>query len=137
MSRSHSTGRRRRGRPATTDACERAPQDTRSRLDRILDRYRGASAQPFGYASLLTAALHAGAQGCHVKLRGPDPRAPAIVEVRDRLARVRLDHALALSWSFAHAAEAGVIACRQMTCVAIAMDADAVEAAVRVPPSLV
>ena len=120
---------------ARLDACERAPQDTRARLDRILDRYRGASAQPFGYASLLTAAMHAGAPGRHVKLRGPDPRAPAILAVRDRLAKVRLDRGLALSWSFSEASKPGVIACRQMTCTAVAMDPDAVEAVVRGSPS--
>jgi uncharacterized protein len=115
---------------ARLDACDRAPEGTRARLDAILERFRAASAQPFGYASLLTGAMHAGPAARHVKLRGPDASDASIVAIRDRLAAARLERGLALSWSFSVAPKLGVVACQQMTCRAVAADPDAVLAAI-------
>ncbi len=112
---------------ARLDAAGRAAEGTRALLERVLDRFRGASAQPFGYASLVAAAMHAGPAAHHVKLRGADPA--RWHPLRARLARARLERPLALSWSFEPAARTAAIVCGHLTCTAPLTDDDAVLAA--------
>ncbi len=93
------------------DAGEARIDGARAVVDAILRRYRGAAAQPFAYASLLTAAAHAAPQARHVTLRGPSPDDPRVVALAAavRAARLTLPNAIALE--YAKAEEATAIVC--------------------------
>ncbi|HWB75662.1 MAG TPA: hypothetical protein VG755_11925, partial [Nannocystaceae bacterium] len=116
---------------ARLDAAGEAPDDTRARLDAILDRYRAASGQPFAYASLVGAAAFTTAAACHVTITGPsgDDATVRTLAARIRGARASRVHPIALSFAPGPAARAMV--CRQQVCSAPlpATDADRVIAA--------
>ncbi|MCA9706861.1 MAG: thioredoxin domain-containing protein, partial [Myxococcales bacterium] len=98
------------------DAAEHAPPEGRAVAEAILRRFTGAAAQPFGYASLLTAARHASPGAIHVTVRGPSPRDAKVqaLAAEARAQRLRIPHALGLS--FAADATAFVVVCRHQTC---------------------
>ncbi len=114
---------------ARLDACERAPEQARGLLDGILDRFRGASTQPFGYASLVRAALFAGAEVPHVKLYAADPQAATVQRWRAQLATVRTQRVLPIAWSWHASPRTFAVVCRQQTCSAPLLDDDALRAA--------
>ncbi len=110
-------------------AAEHAPPgaDTIARTN--LQRYRGATAQPLGYASLLHAARHAAPQATHVTVRGPSPQHPQVraLAAEVRAQRLRLPHAVSLSFASDPASDpiASAIVCRQQTCRPPVHDLDA------------
>jgi uncharacterized protein len=109
-------------------AAEHAPDGAEAVTRRVLQRYRGATAQPFAYASLLHAARFAAPAATHVTVRGSspaDPQARALAaEARAR--RLRLPQAVSLSFVVDPIASASV--CRQQTCLPPVHDAAALRA---------
>jgi uncharacterized protein YyaL (SSP411 family) len=59
------------------DLSDAAPPGARAAAEAVMHRYRGAVAQPFAYASLLTASRHAAPAAVHVKLLAETPAAAA------------------------------------------------------------
>ena len=112
-------------------ASEHAPEGSSEVTQAILQRFRGATAQPFGYASLLHAARHAGPEAMHVTVRGPAPDHPRVhaLAVEVRAQRLRLSRAVSLS--FAVDPSASAVVCRQQTCRAPVHDAEALAAQLR------
>ena len=94
----------------------------------VLRRYRGATAQPFGYASLLHAARFAAPEATHVTVRGPSPTDEQVraLATQVRAQRLQLPHAVSLSFE-AHAT-VGAIVCRQQTCRPPVGDVEALRA---------
>jgi uncharacterized protein len=97
-------------------AAEQAPPAADEVARAVLQRYRGATAQPFGYASLLLAARFAAPQATHVTVRGPSPTDPQVraLAAQVRAQRLRLPHAVSLSFVADEAV--GAVVCRQQTC---------------------
>jgi uncharacterized protein YyaL (SSP411 family) len=97
-------------------ACEHAPDGADAAARAVLHRYRGATAQPFGYASLLHAARFAAPEATHVTVRGPSPEDPQVRALATlvRAQRLRLPQAVSLSFE-PHATAAAVVCCQQ-TC---------------------
>jgi uncharacterized protein YyaL (SSP411 family) len=97
-------------------ASGQAPRRADAVARAVLRRYRGATAQPFGYASLLHAARFAAPDATHVTVRGPSPTDEQVraLATEVRAQRLRLPHAVSLS--FETHATAGAIVCRQQTC---------------------
>lgn len=112
------------------DAAEQGPPLTRETIAAILKRFAGATAQPFGYASLLNAARLASADAVHVTVRGPSHDNPQAHALARTVRSIALRSAHAVSISFAENSEADAIVCRGQTCLAPIADADALAAAV-------
>ena len=106
------------------DASGWAPEGSRATALAVLERFRGAVAQPFAYASLLLAATYAAPEAVHVTLRGPSADDPALValadELRSRRLRVRAaggpGHPISLSYEPADSVSA--VLCRAQVCSA-------------------
>ena len=99
------------------DHSEAAPAGARAAAEAVMHRYRGAVAQPFAYASLLTAARFAAPNAVHVTLLAESPEAAAELARPVRAARAQL--AAPLSLHFAPAdGPARAIVCRARTCSA-------------------
>ncbi len=98
------------------EAAELAPEGGPATARAILERFCGATAQPFGYASVLLAARHAAPQATHVTVRGPSPddRAVVALAARVRARRLHLPHVVSLSYVADEVAAA--VVCREMTC---------------------
>jgi uncharacterized protein YyaL (SSP411 family) len=109
-------------------AAEHAPAGADEVARAVLHRYRGATAQPFGYASLLHAARHAGPAATHVTVRGPSPKDPQVRALATQVhaQRLRLPHAISLSFVADEAVNA--IVCRQQTCRPPVSDPEALRA---------
>jgi len=109
-------------------ACGQAPRRADAVARAVLRRYRGATAQPLGYASLLHAARFAAAEATHVTVRGPSPKDEQVraLATQVRAQRLRLPHAVSLSFE-AHAS-VGAIVCRQQTCRPVVGDVEALRA---------
>ncbi|MBL9107132.1 MAG: thioredoxin domain-containing protein [Myxococcales bacterium] len=110
------------------DHSDAAPPGARAAAEAVLHRYRGAAAQPFAYASLLTAARRAGPDNVHVTLRAPAPQAAADLARAVRAERLRMDSPLSLHFT-RHDGPADAIVCRANTCTA-PLTGDAVLAAI-------
>jgi uncharacterized protein YyaL (SSP411 family) len=80
-----------------------------------MHRYRGAVAQPFAYASLLTAARHAAPAAVHVKLLAETPAAAADLARHVRAVRVGLTAPLSLHFVPATGVPTAIV-CRGQTC---------------------
>ncbi len=109
-------------------ACGHAPPGADAAARAVLRRYRGATAQPFGYASLLHAARFAAPAATHVTVRGPSPTDEQVraLALQVRAQRLHLPHAVCLS--FEGHATAGAIVCRQQTCRPPVGDVEALRA---------
>jgi uncharacterized protein YyaL (SSP411 family) len=109
-------------------ACEHAPPGADAVAQAVLRRYRGATAQPFGYASLLHAARFAAPQATHVTVRGPSPKDAQVraLATQVRAQRLRLPHAVSLS--FETLPNLGAVVCRQQTCRPPVSDPEALRA---------
>ncbi|MBK8716234.1 MAG: thioredoxin domain-containing protein [Deltaproteobacteria bacterium] len=112
------------------DASDHAPPAAREILERTLDRFRGASKQPFGYASLLQAARLAAPDAVHVKLFAPSHDDADVQALRDALQDRRRGRSTPLSWTFVASPRRGAVVCRQQTCTSMLGDRDAVLAAI-------
>jgi uncharacterized protein YyaL (SSP411 family) len=119
-----------------------APRSQRGRPGRrargrrgVMHRYRGAVAQPFAYASLLTAARFAAPNAVHVTLLAESPEAAAELARPVRAARAQL--AAPLSLHFAPAdGPARAIVCRARTCSAPFTDPAALAPALHADDSI-
>ena len=111
------------------DHSDAAPPGGRAAAEAVLHRFRGAAAQAFAYASLLTAARHAGPDAIHVTVRASAPEAGADLARRVRSERLRLEHPLSLHF-VAHDGPADAIVCRGQTCTT-PLTGEAVTAALR------
>jgi len=101
---------------ARLDLTARAPAGGPALVEAVLDRFRAAPAQPFGYASLIAAACYAAADAAHVTVRGP---APADVRaLADTVRTTRLHRVPAISLSFEPADATSAIVCRAQVCAA-------------------
>ena len=101
---------------ARLDAAERAPQGAREIITRILDRFRGALANPFAYASVITASRFVRADAIHVTLRGPSIEAVQAMAAEVRAGRTRSPCAIGLS--FADHEQPAALVCRGQVCTA-------------------
>jgi uncharacterized protein YyaL (SSP411 family) len=101
---------------ARLDAAEEAPEGARQIVHDTLHRFHGAMSEPFGYASLLTAARHADERACHVGLYGPGPDDPWVRRVAAAVLahRLRSPHAISLSFHVGDRPAATV--CRGQVC---------------------
>ena len=97
---------------------EVAPDGTEEVLRRILARFRGATVQPFGYASLLTGARHLGPQAVHVTLRGPSEHDETLQRWARRVRDERVRRGPATTLSFVADDTAMAIVCRDGVCTA-------------------
>jgi uncharacterized protein YyaL (SSP411 family) len=86
-------------------------EGARATIDAILKRYRGAAAQPFAYASLLTAAAHAAPQSRHVTVRGPSPTHPSVQAMASAVRSARLGIPSAIAIEYAQADDVTAIVC--------------------------
>ncbi len=97
------------------DLSEAAPPGARAAAEAVMHRYRGAVAQPFAYASLLTAARHAAPAAVHVKLLAETPAAAADLARHVRAVRVGLTAPLSLHFVPATGVPTAIV-CRGQTC---------------------
>jgi uncharacterized protein YyaL (SSP411 family) len=111
------------------DHSDAGPPGGRAAAAAVLHRYRGAAAQPFAYASLLTAARHAAPNAVHVTLRARVPGEAHELARSIRAERLRLEHPLSLHFT-AHDGPADAIVCRGQTCTT-PLTGEAVLAALR------
>ena len=109
-------------------ACEHAPPGADVVARAALRRYRGATAQPLGYASLLHAARFAAPEATHVTVRGPSPRDAEVRALATvvRAQRLRLPHAVSLA--FEALPNVGAVVCREQTCKPPVSDPEALRA---------
>jgi hypothetical protein len=107
-------------------------EGARATVEATLQRFRGAGAQPFAYASLLMAAAHAAPQARHVTIRGPSPSDPAAQALASAVRSARLSLASAIALEFAEAdTVAGIVCEGSGVCRAPTADPEAVLAALR------
>ncbi|MCX4248047.1 thioredoxin domain-containing protein [Paraliomyxa miuraensis] len=109
-------------------ACGAAPEGIDDVVEAVPRRFVGATAQPFGYASLLSAARHAGPEATHVTVRGPSPQDPQVRALAAQVRGQRLRLRQAVSLSFAVDSSASAVVCRQQTCKAPVHDPEALRA---------
>jgi uncharacterized protein YyaL (SSP411 family) len=114
---------------ARLDLAARAPDGARAVIEAVLDRFRAAPAQPFGYASLIGAACFAAVDAAHVTVRGPAPDAPDVRALADAVRTTRLHRVPAISWSYEAADTTTAIVCRAQVCTAPVTAIDALVAA--------
>jgi uncharacterized protein YyaL (SSP411 family) len=106
-----------------------SPARARRAVERTLDRFRAAPAQPFAYASLLSAASWASPRAVHVTVRGPGPTDARVHELAACVRAVALSLPEPLGLSFAADPTASAIVCRERVCsapIASARELDAV-----------
>jgi len=101
---------------ARLDAAERAPDGAREVVTRILERFRGALANPFAYASVITAARFARPDAVHVTVRGPSADAVKALAAEARATATRSPAAFGLS--FVEHEEPSALVCRGQVCTA-------------------
>ncbi len=99
------------------DHSDAAPAGARAAAEAVMHRYRGAIAQPFAYASLLTAARFAAPDAVHVTLLAESPEAAAELARPVRAARAQLSAPLSLHHAHAEG-PARAIVCRAQACSA-------------------
>ena len=99
------------------DHSDAAPAGARAAAEAVMHRYRGAIAQPFAYASLLTAARFAAPDAVHVTLLAESPEAAAELARPVRAARAQLSAPLSLHHAQAEG-PARAIVCRAQACSA-------------------
>jgi uncharacterized protein YyaL (SSP411 family) len=97
------------------DHSEAAPAGARAAAEAVMHRYRGAIAQPFAYASLLTAARFAAPDAVHVKLLAESPAAAADLARPVRAARAELSAPLSLHYAPAEGPPRAIV-CRARVC---------------------
>jgi uncharacterized protein YyaL (SSP411 family) len=94
-----------------------APAGARAAAEAVMHRYRGAIAQPFAYASLLTAARFTAPDAVHVSLLARTPAAAADLARPVRAARTQLSAPLSLHFAPTEG-DARAIVCRAQACSA-------------------
>ncbi len=99
------------------DLSDAAPVGARAAAEAVMHRYRGAVAQPFAYASLLTASRHAAPDAVHVKLLAESPEAAADLARRVRAERAALTAPLSLHFAEASGPPTAIV-CRAQACSA-------------------
>ncbi|MBK9753028.1 MAG: thioredoxin domain-containing protein [Nannocystis sp.] len=97
------------------DLSDAGPPGARATAEAVMHRYRGAVAQPFAYASLLTASRHATHAAVHVKLLAASPAAAADLARQARAERAGLAAPLSLHYVHAEGLPAAIV-CRGQTC---------------------
>ena len=97
------------------DLSDAGPPGARATAEAVMHRYRGAVAQPFAYASLLTASRHAAPAAVHVKLLAESPAAAADLARQARAERAGLAAPLSLHYVHALGLPAAIV-CRGQTC---------------------
>jgi uncharacterized protein YyaL (SSP411 family) len=113
------------------DHSDAGPPGGRAAAEAVLHRFRGAAAQPFAYASLVTAAQYAGPDATHVTVRASAPESAAELARQVRSERLRLTNKHPLSLHFArHDGPPDAIVCRGQTC-SVPLVGAAVTAALR------
>ncbi len=107
---------------------EHAPEGSAALAEQIGERFRGATGQPFAYASVLSAARHAASEAIHVMVRGPSPEDAGVraLAAAVRAQRLRRPHAMCLHFERADTVDA--IVCRRQTCLAPIADVDVLAA---------
>jgi uncharacterized protein YyaL (SSP411 family) len=110
------------------DLSDAAPPGARAAAEGVMHRYRGAVAQPFAYASLLTASRHAAPAAVHVKLLAETPAAAADLARQVRAGRAALTAPLSLHYVPNPGAPAAIV-CRGQTCSLPLRDPDALASA--------
>ena len=110
------------------DLSDAAPPGARAAAEAVMHRYRGAVAQPFAYASLLTASRHAAPAAVHVKLLAETPAAAADLARQVRAGRAALTAPLSLHYVPNPGAPAAIV-CRGQTCSLPLRDPDALASA--------
>ncbi len=110
------------------DLSDAAPPGGRAAAEGVMHRYRGAVAQPFAYASLLTASRHAAPAAVHVKLLAETPAAAADLARQVRAGRAALTAPLSLHYVPNPGAPAAIV-CRGQTCSLPLRDPDALASA--------
>ena len=110
------------------DLSDAAPPGARAAAEAVMHRYRGAVAQPFAYASLLTASRHAAPAAVHVKLLAESPAAAADLARQVRAGRAALTAPLSLHYVPNPGAPAAIV-CRGQTCSLPLRDPDALASA--------
>ena len=97
------------------DLSDAGPPGARATAEAVMHRYRGAVAQPFAFASLLTASRHATPAAVHVKLLAESPAAAADLARQARAERAGLAAPLSLHYVHAEGLPAAIV-CRGQTC---------------------
>ncbi len=105
------------------------PDEAREVIDAVLERFRGAPAQPFGYASLIGAACFAAQDAVHVTVRGPSPDAADVKALAAVVRAARLRKVAAVALSYEPAPKCDAIVCRAQVCTAPTSSVDALAAA--------
>lgn len=103
---------------ARLDAAELAPTGAREIITRILDRFRGALANPFAYASVITASRFVRPDAIHVTVRGPSVEAETVQAMAAEVRATRSRSAAAIGLSFADHDEPSAVVCRGQVCTA-------------------
>ncbi|HET6585772.1 MAG TPA: thioredoxin domain-containing protein [Nannocystaceae bacterium] len=103
---------------ARLDLAGHAPEGARDVVEAVVARFRGAPAQPFGYASLIGAACFAAPDAVHVTVRGPTAQAEEVRALATAARTARLRRVPAISLSFEPAPEITAIVCRAQVCSA-------------------
>ncbi len=103
---------------ARLDAADDAPEGARGIVDQVLQRFFGAMGEPFGFASLLTAARHVDETARHVKIGGPAPDDPRVRALADVTHAVRLTIPHAVTLSFHPASDVRAVVCAGQACTA-------------------
>jgi len=103
---------------ARLDLAGAAPDGARAVIEAVLDRYRAATSQPFGYASLIGAACFGADDARHVTVRGPAADDAAVRALACAVRSARLQRVPAISLSFEPDAKPTAIVCRAQVCTA-------------------
>ncbi len=98
-----------------------APAGARAAVEATLMRYRSALAQPFAYASLLSAAMWADGSALKVDLHGADPGAVAPLAELVLRERLQLAHSVSLNL-VVDDGSLGAVLCRGQTCSLLVSD---------------
>ena len=98
------------------DAAERAPEGSTAVIDAVLQRFRGATVQPHGYASLLHAARLRAPDAVHVAVRGPSFDHSEVRALAACARSRRLHLAAALSLNFEADPVVSAVVCQGFAC---------------------
>ncbi len=110
------------------DLAGAAPAGARAAAEACMQRYRGATLQPFAYASLVAGAQFAAAEAAHVTLRGRSPAEVGALAQAVQGARAGLPGRVGVSFEAADEAPSAVV-CRAQVCSVPLRDPDALRGA--------
>ncbi len=110
------------------DAAGQILQGGRELAEATIQRFYSASHQPFGYASLITAASFASRDAIHVTLRGRTP--DDVCGLWNIVVRTRLRTAIPITWSFEpNPGDPRAVVCRAQAC-SVPLEAEALAAVI-------